>query len=740
MVAAESNCQEVMSSAEGWVEWNPPGGSGQRGGCRGSRRGGNASTSNQGNQEQNESTGMILASPIPSNTIPSKVLPVPGKPPHMWHKFQHCIPQNGAGFGHQESPTQMKPCNEWSTPKPPDNSEKQWTRIRNGPNTGANLTVWDIKRAEREAAAKRPAPTECSSTSLSRWTLQQLENRGHSQFDGPFGTNNKRPSKGSGINLLDKPQRRSSLINPTQADKPPFGQNQGYQIVTPKFPPLQQSFVAKSSHRPGMITYVPLSNPTTSEMRWIPRPNKNYAGSSKSLPSVSTIRDTESTTGMTTGTQGGSDIRNTIAPNHNLEPQGNSWIKYNWDDPKGQDNDNIFLEESFIATFVNAWLRTTSEDIEVSFTDTNDSHDCDIDTNTGELLPPMEYPKTMVDLSQVNPAWEWRRQNWTATLLLKNLESQEGSISGNRWDIRNVMAEKNESESAPKKIEWKEEKTESEEELEPVNTYTPQVPCYLRPAVNDDMEEVAGIYNWEVMNGLQAIDSEPLPVKDFEEIFETTRKLGMPFLVALSGSARRPHLQKGNVVYYSPYRQPKTDENNHSDGKKRGKVIGFAYLSVWAPGLAGGGSGASRATAKINLFVHPDQRRKKIGFSLMDKLLSTISRTFHLENAYDFVDPANCAMHKHSPEHERPYFRVYLNYNVKHRHVDDKATLKEDKSDDDELEWVKEILEKKFNFVEKVRFDSVYRSPKSREGPVFWLDSVLFEHTCCTESAFPLGN
>ncbi|KAM7220138.1 hypothetical protein V8F06_004466 [Rhypophila decipiens] len=42
------------------------------------------------------------------------------------------------------------------------------------------------------------------------------------------------------------------------------------------------------------------------------------------------------------------------------------------------------------------------------------------------------------------------------------------------------------------------------------------------------MAAVAEIYNWEVTQGKQALDSSPVTADEFIKILETTQTLGMP--------------------------------------------------------------------------------------------------------------------------------------------------------------------------------------------------------------------
>jgi hypothetical protein len=113
-------------------------------------------------------------------------------------------------------------------------------------------------------------------------------------------------------------------------------------------------------------------------------------------------------------------------------------------------------------------------------------------------------------------------------------------------------------------------------------------------------------------------------------------------------------------------------------------------------------------------------------------LLTTVSDCFSSETAYDFIDPDNSQVFRKASDGKRQVFKVYLSYRIRHKLRTDgnKQLEDEQKTYDDDLVWVKKILEDGLNFSELVRYEAVHRSPKGREGPVCWFDEVVFEHTC----------
>ncbi|KAK4190123.1 hypothetical protein QBC35DRAFT_378858 [Podospora australis] len=439
------------------------------------------------------------------------------------------------------------------------------------------------------------------------------------------------------------------------------------------------------------------------------------------------------------------DIRKEIGPECNIRKTNDGdWHRYNWASPTGQDDDEVFITHEFVHAFVNAWMKEIPEDVKPTFLKPEvDAHwECDVDTNTGELLEPVEYPNTMFDpSSDLSADLDERRRNWTSALYIKRqrklLKKREQLYPGRTSDY--VTAE-----SIAEQIPCTREEMQASVQQKPVvplyNNSVPRIPCFLRPAERVDMEAVKNIYELEMKSGFQTLDSMPLTSTEWEKILGTTQTLNMPFVAAVRGNARTFGLKSGNLQW-SPFNQVPVDFDDPNGHEKDNEILGFAYVSVWQPGLAGSATGSSRATTRVHVYVHPDYRKKKIGTCLLDKIMSCISPRMSSNEGYDFIDPDNSEVYQRPPRNDsiekrpRQYFQLVASYLVRHQHViineqKDKALVEEYKTYDDDLVWVRHMLEDKFAFTEKVRLEAYHRSAKCREGPVVWLDEVLFEYKC----------
>ncbi|KAG7291001.1 hypothetical protein NEMBOFW57_001009 [Staphylotrichum longicolle] len=462
----------------------------------------------------------------------------------------------------------------------------------------------------------------------------------------------------------------------------------------------------------------------------MPRRNPDYAGSEYSLPSVGSGWNISDTGVGVQESKGKDDIRHVIGlePNIQVNNSGNAWTTYNWANPTGRDYDETFFSDSYLSEFIKAWVKQCPDNPVVSFDSAVHEHwRCDVDTVTGFFVEPVVHSESMVNHAENDPQLEWRRQNWTSTLLARRRFPTLYSNSAQPNRRRELPSRALNEDPAVIDERLILKVHEHVIERPEYHRYVPRIPCFLRPAEKYDMQAVADIYNWEVDHGTQALDTWPLHVTKFEDILTSSQSYNMPFIVAVRGSARNLGLTQGNLIFAN-FNQIPFEESD-----QRGEILGFAYLSTWQPGLSGVGGGSSRNTARINVFVHPDYRRKKIGFSLLDMLLTTVSDCFSTQSAFDFIDPDDSPLYRKSRDRELQFYHLYIGFRVRHKLLahGNKKLEDEQKTYDDDLVWVKKMLEDQLNFTQLVRFEAVHRLPKDTKGPCYWMDEVVFEHTCC---------
>ncbi|KAK4448609.1 hypothetical protein QBC34DRAFT_111616 [Podospora aff. communis PSN243] len=518
-------------------------------------------------------------------------------------------------------------------------------------------------------------------------------------------------------------ENRTAVQEPQHADKRQHEQQSRQRNQQPT-PRNGRNGAGNASNRADIMSLdsASLCSPDPLQYRAPRKKGDGEDSSAPSLPSVSSFRSIpfegdEPATPRSKDLP--SDVRNAVGLDRSLQVQGDKWEANKY-------SDEHFTESQYLKSFIVSWRASIPCNVLVE--DVASHSQSDIDTVTGRYLPPLDHPETFPTIvNKKEVGMDWRRQTWSSALLAHRsvaLKIQQGRHA--------------ELEAARETPEDRAEVAEAARKLgeflmnrPPWCIFSPRTPCHLRPVRPEDLAGIVEIYNWEVENGYQALDSKPLTVSEFATVVKRTQDLGMPFLVAVYGPAEKVKPSAGNVFYTSV--TPHPDATRAPDQAQIGKVLGFAFLSVWEPGLAGSGLGSGRTTAKISLFVHPKYRRKRIGCSLFDKMLSTVSDTYCSTEGYDFVDLSDNPTYKSARENNRKYYRIFTNFLVRHKFQDDKKKPKlkaRQATYETELGYIKKMLLELFKFEEHGRFSMVHRTPNTRPGPVNWLDSVVFAHTC----------
>ena len=111
----------------------------------------------------------------------------------------------------------------------------------------------------------------------------------------------------------------------------------------------------------------------------------------------------------------------------------------------------------------------------------------------------------------------------------------------------------------------------------------------IRHATNEDLDAVLAIFNHEIVNGVNAWDTEPIAGADRQRWFDAHRNPAYPLLVAESAP----------------------------------EIVGWGSLSKWAP------HGAYDRTAETSIYVHRDERGRGVGSLLLTELISVAGQVGH---------------------------------------------------------------------------------------------------------------
>ncbi|OAA58616.1 Acyl-CoA N-acyltransferase [Niveomyces insectorum RCEF 264] len=240
----------------------------------------------------------------------------------------------------------------------------------------------------------------------------------------------------------------------------------------------------------------------------------------------------------------------------------------------------------------------------------------------------------------------------------------------------------------------------------------PGFSCRIRFANTNDMPGVQEIYNFEVLKGAQATDTEPLPLAEFHAILATCRTAQLPFLVALAGRKKIPGVPD--------------------------KVLGFGFFSVYQPGLAGGLSGTGRYGVKVNVFVHVRHRQQGIGSALLDRLLRLSSRAYVPKKEHD-VPFTNSADDKNDDENddggnEDGGNAASIETPRRYRSVFAEILYGSEKGLAEQ--WYERVLTSAFGF--QASGKSVRGAHWSNVGQC-WLNKRVYQHDCYKEDAAHVG-
>ena len=342
---------------------------------------------------------------------------------------------------------------------------------------------------------------------------------------------------------------------------------------------------------------------------------------------------------------------------------------------------------------------------------------CDVDTNTGNLVPPVSVPDTMADTNdQVNEAEEFRRRNDSSALAMNRSSGGQLQMLQSTETVADHEPAVELEDSSKNSRETLSASKMREEEI-PKNPFAPKESCHLRPAEADDLDQIRDIYNREIDAGNQALDTQPLTVDDFTQIFHEAWRHNMPFIVAVAGPPPR---------------------KRHDPSEIREKVIGFAYLTAWDRGLAGSPASIGRPTARLHLYVRMAHRRRLIGSCLMDKIMSMVSDNFTPQFEYQYVrgnaeDLSNrCGV---TGNFRIPIQKVYLTFFLKclsdhDSTTDNSVKYFEEPEGNEDLQWLIPLLSTNWGFHISTEFRRLgYTGERIRRKPA-WMDMIVFEHAC----------
>ena len=189
----------------------------------------------------------------------------------------------------------------------------------------------------------------------------------------------------------------------------------------------------------------------------------------------------------------------------------------------------------------------------------------------------------------------------------------------------------------------------------------PRMNVYLRPARDEDVSQLTNIYNHYATETVHTADLTTVQASDMQLRLVDAANEKLPFLVAVKKNIKRRGASGGEVV------------------------VGWASATDCI-----GSKSSERFTVDLDVFVHPEHRRKGVGRCLLDRLIQSTDRGHNCNVNYQF----DCAQ-----EHRHRYMaggaRDLITLKLVVRSFEKAARGNAREVD---LPWIKAWLEKEWGF------------------------------------------
>ena len=197
----------------------------------------------------------------------------------------------------------------------------------------------------------------------------------------------------------------------------------------------------------------------------------------------------------------------------------------------------------------------------------------------------------------------------------------------------------------------------------PPNPYTPRANVYFRPAEEQDVPQLQGIWNYWMTQTIYDPHIGGLSLEQVQERLEDIRSARLPFIVAVDRAL--------------------------SFSRQKEYIVGFAAADEYSDS-----SNMYRYTVEVDIFVHHESLRKGIGRVLLDKITSVLDGCYVSVGGYEW-HPTREDEFKYTEGGQRIIEWIYV-------HVPHEAGKKE------KLDWTTNLLNK-FGYKQKGYFDDIGR-------------------------------
>ncbi|KAI1653147.1 hypothetical protein F4813DRAFT_400286 [Daldinia decipiens] len=329
--------------------------------------------------------------------------------------------------------------------------------------------------------------------------------------------------------------------------------------------------------------------------------------------------------------------------------------------------------------YVKDWIQPTHEiTVDLHPEGVTSPERCDVDPETGRLMAPV------ISASEVQ-----------GIVQEKSVEAKDNS---------KPLTEDSLPEEPKPKREYRSEEDVPRKRLEVLLVYPEKrsnpreirVPCHLRPAMRNDMMQVAALYNEEVDASYKLPDKRQVGHHKWFNIYDGCSTEKMPFFVAVDG-------------WYN------------AAASNDGPVIAFAVMDVAVRGIFGSYKTHAAPCGKLTVVVHPDYRRQNVCSALLDAVFSCCSTYYSSREGYVFVNKDK------DPRYMTPNYNVrqwsYIDIEV----VVPSGSSKKEVEQNERFKWVAKYLSEYFDMSIVYHDEKLYRDDRYTN---LWLDRITFRHQC----------
>lgn len=327
---------------------------------------------------------------------------------------------------------------------------------------------------------------------------------------------------------------------------------------------------------------------------------------------------------------------------------------------------------------------------------------CDVDTTTGNLLPPLKHPRTLPAPLHRSEAFEPDRKDRTSEDLIMQ-------------KVTRHLTGKSSKKSCPQRA-YQDAIVAMEDDLrrkpmKPMVGHLYLVPgaVSFRPAVPADTDAIANIYNAEVMGAGMAPDSKPVSATSYQQILKACQANKKPFIIAVKNA--NPLADVSNWPDRTALEDWMRLKRAQGEAIDKEEAVGFAFLSPFDYGIWGS-EGNAQYSAKIRCFVSPEQRRQGIGRALVDLMLqmTVTGYSAKCDSTWKHTQPSD-VFNTEAFKNRKKYHRIFVEVYFKNK-------------GDPAFEGLKTLLENQIGFTSMGHILGAYITERGEES--LWLDKHIW--------------